>query len=164
MSSGPDEKGATPGMKEQVIAGFNKIVEAINEKTSSIAALKQASEKMKCQPAHIVLGVAAFLFLIIMMMIGFNAIVNIVCFFYPAYAALMSLKTEEKDPKEQWLMYFMIFGLFHVLESFYPDLLTEVTFYVLFKFMVLLWCFLPQSTGAKKIYGWVSPLLKGKTE
>mmetsp|Transcript_30787 Transcript_30787/g.75065 ORF Transcript_30787/g.75065 Transcript_30787/m.75065 type:complete len:172 (-) Transcript_30787:287-802(-) len=154
MSDGPEmkveqEKGS---FKQQALAIANQFVETIDKKCADLPYLKDSEAKFGAKPAYIVLGAAGLLSLIVVMIIGFNAIVNIVCFSYPAYASLKAMQSKEEDYGQQWLTYFMIFGLFSVAESFYPALLTDVTFYVLFKLLVLVWCFLPMSNGAKKIY------------
>jgi len=110
------------------------------------------AESAKVEPGVIVLGGFTVVSLLLIAIIGFNAIVNMLCFFWPAYLSIKAMQEKEEGYDKQWLTYFMIFGFFHVLESFYPSLLTEHTFYTLIKLFVLFWCFLPQSKGAEKVY------------
>ena len=154
------------------MTALTQFVDAVDKKCSSLPYLPDIAAKAKTKPAYIALAVCAAFLMFILMMIGFNAIVNIICFAYPAMAALKAMQTKPEKYDEQWLTYFMIFGKFHVAESFYPSLLTDVSFYVLFKFLVLVWCFLPQSTGAQKVYSFfikkvlaaVGPKPESKTE
>mmetsp|Transcript_1479 Transcript_1479/g.2031 ORF Transcript_1479/g.2031 Transcript_1479/m.2031 type:complete len:172 (-) Transcript_1479:342-857(-) len=152
MSEGPDQKVASESgsIKDQLINTSKQFYDGLDKKCSEIGFIKDFADKAKTRPANLGLGAIGAIGLIIVLIIGFNAIVNIACFLYPAYASLKAV-AENKD-KEQWLTYFMIFGFFSVAESFYPALLTEFAFYALLKLFFLVWCFLPMSMGAQKVY------------
>mmetsp|Transcript_20952 Transcript_20952/g.29359 ORF Transcript_20952/g.29359 Transcript_20952/m.29359 type:complete len:175 (+) Transcript_20952:85-609(+) len=155
MSDGPDAKTVNEsGMKQQVIAAAKQFIETVDKKVSQISAIKDTADKAGTKPAYLVLGGASLVLFIVMMIIGFNAIVNMICYGYPAYAALKAMQEKEDafEQQKQWITYFMIFGFFSVAESFYPALLTDVAFYVLLKLFFLVWCFLPMSMGATKLY------------
>ncbi|GAB5363466.1 hypothetical protein AAMO2058_000885500 [Amorphochlora amoebiformis] len=157
MSQGPDNMKAgseKADFKQQLIDAAMQFIDVVDEKCKTLPVLPDLAKKLgpQVKPAYIALGTAGFVFFIFLMMIGFNAITNIICFAYPAVAAIKAMQAKEPGYDEQWLTYFMIFGMFHVIESFYPELLTEYAFYVLVKLLLLVWCFLPMSMGAKKIY------------
>mmetsp|Transcript_4085 Transcript_4085/g.7803 ORF Transcript_4085/g.7803 Transcript_4085/m.7803 type:complete len:175 (-) Transcript_4085:1450-1974(-) len=140
------------GQIAKIQAFAMQVFDDVNKKCEKLPYIPKAAESAGVKPGVIVLGAAGVLSLLLVAIIGFNAIVNMICFFWPAYLALKAMQEKEEGYDKQWLTYFMIFGFFHVLESFYPSLLTEHTFYTLIKLFVLFWCFLPQSKGAQKVY------------
>merc|ERR1712146_634778 len=99
------------------------------------------------------------LLMIVWMILGFNAIVNIICFFWPAYLGIKSMATESTVDDAQWLIYSMIFCFFNTMESLNDSLLNEYWTYVFVKGGFLIWCFLPQTKGAEVVYEYVAKAL-----
>lgn len=71
---------------------------------------------------------------------------NIVGFLYPLYKSIQSIETGAPDGTDctDWLVYWVIYGFFQVIESFEAVLLWWVPFYYPLKLAFLLWCMLPQ--------------------
>jgi len=94
----------------------------------------------------IVLGIFVFF--------GFGAglICHLVGFAYPLYASLRSIETEGSREDTQWLTYWVVYGLFGLLEEFIDLLLFWIPFYYPLKLAFLLWCMLPQFKGASFLY------------
>eukprot|EP01041_Mallomonas_annulata_P010082 gene10082-21013_t len=79
-------------------------------------------------------------------------ICHIVGFAYPFYATLRSLETQGSHDTTQWLIYWVVYGLFGCLEAFIDLFLFWVPFYYPLKLSFLLWCMLPQFRGATYLY------------
>ena len=52
----------------------------------------------------------------------------------------------------KWLVYWVVFAFFSLIESFIDFLLYWIPFYYAFKLAFLLWAMLPQTKGAKFLY------------
>merc|ERR1712183_840275 len=52
----------------------------------------------------------------------------------------------------QWLIYWVVYSFFAILEVFVDFLLYWIPFYYAFKMAFLLWAMLPQTKGAKYLY------------
>ena len=52
----------------------------------------------------------------------------------------------------QWLMYWVVYAFFSIIEVFTDFLLYWIPFYYAFKLAFLLWAMLPQTNGAKCLY------------
>merc|ERR1712087_1021403 len=52
----------------------------------------------------------------------------------------------------QWLIYWVVYSFFAILEVFVDFLLYWIPFYYAFKMAFLLWAMLPQTKGAKFLY------------
>jgi receptor expression-enhancing protein 5/6 len=73
-------------------------------------------------------------------------------FTYPAYASMVAIETDSKDDDTQWLMYWVVFACFTLVEFFLDLVLYYLPFYFLFKLAFLGWCMAPQTRGALLVY------------
>merc|ERR1712137_66285 len=126
----------------------------LHKKLENIPLLVLIEEKSnkKVQRAHIALGVVAFLFLFVLFGIWDKWIVNILGFVFPAYASIKAIESVSKDDDTQWLTYWVVFGLFTVLEFFSPTILWAFSWYYVVKFFFILWLISPIHSGAEIFY------------
>lgn len=77
---------------------------------------------------------------------------SIVGFVYPAFKSFETIETKTKGDDIQWLVYWVIFAFFSLIETFRDFLLYWIPFYYAFKLAFLLWAMLPQTKGSKFLY------------
>lgn len=107
------------------------------------------------------LGGGLLLTLIIFFGVGAGSLCNVVGFAYPAFKSFEAIETKVKGDDTQWLVYWVIFAFFSIIEVFVDFLLYWIPFYYAFKLAFLLWAFLPQTRGAKFLYdSFLKDLLK----
>jgi receptor expression-enhancing protein 5/6 len=72
---------------------------------------------------------------------------------YPCYASFKALQTEN-DPEDdkQWLIYWVILGVFAVVEYWLDTFLSWFPLYYLIKLLFILWLYIPQTNGAAVLY------------
>ncbi|KAJ2644296.1 ER membrane protein DP1/Yop1, partial [Coemansia sp. RSA 1287] len=68
------------------------------------------------------------------------------------YASMEAIETPGKEDDAQWLTYWVVFGLFNVLEYFTGFLLYWFPFYYLIKLGFLVWLMAPATRGAERLY------------
>jgi receptor expression-enhancing protein 5/6 len=100
----------------------------------------------------LVIGIAFLLLIIIFFGVGAGSLCSIVGFVYPAFKSFEAIETKVKGDDTQWLVYWVIFAFFSIIEVFADFLLYWIPFYYAFKLAFLLWAFLPQTRGAKFLY------------
>ena len=94
-----------------------------------------------------------FLVLFVVFGIGQAIITNLIGVAYPVFMSFHALEssTTENDDK-QWLTYWVVFGLFNVLDQFAGFILHFIPFYYVLKVATLIWLFHPASQGATYVY------------
>eukprot|EP00823_Brevimastigomonas_motovehiculus_P002433 TRINITY_DN148_c0_g1_i2.p1 TRINITY_DN148_c0_g1~~TRINITY_DN148_c0_g1_i2.p1 ORF type:complete len:263 (-),score=58.98 TRINITY_DN148_c0_g1_i2:433-1221(-) len=152
--SAPEAK-STP--KEVGTLDWNKILDKIDERTARIVLLTKLESLAggNLKRSHILL-IACFVSLVTVLYVwGFHFLALCIGFFYPLYASNMALRSGGKNDDTEWLIYWIIYGIFILTESFvcavmHPSAWSPV-FYIM-KGAFLTWCFLPQTRGAYIIW------------
>lgn len=84
--------------------------------------------------------------------IGAGSLCNIVGFLYPAFKSFEAIESKQKGDDTQWLIYWVVYAFFSIIEVFVDFLIYWIPFYYAFKLAFLLWAMLPQTKGAKFLY------------
>jgi len=124
----------------------------LRSKLDQVPILQQAEETTKVPKEHLACGVGALLLVIVFFGIGAGSVCSLVGFCYPAFKSFEALETKIKGDDTQWLVYWVIYAFFSIIEVFADFLLYWIPFYYAFKMAFLLWAFLPQTRGAKYLY------------
>jgi len=114
-------------------------------------ALTFVQNKTQVKKAYIAYGVIGVVTLWLMFGYGAQLLCNFIGFLYPAYRSIKALESSSKSDDTQWLMYWVVFSLFSVLEFFSDALVGWVPFYWLMKCAFLLYCMSPLE-GSSVIY------------
>ena len=71
---------------------------------------------------------------------------------YPAFMSFLALESDGADDDKQWLTYWVIFGLFNIVDQWSGFILHFIPFYFVFKLCFLVFLFHPSTKGATTIY------------
>ncbi len=89
---------------------------------------------------------------LVMLGIGNTYITCLLGVAYPCFMSFLALESDGADDDKQWLTYWVVFGLFNILDQFAGFILTFIPFYFFIKLCFLVWLFHPASQGATVIY------------
>ena len=73
---------------------------------------------------------------------------------YPVFMSFHALENEKvnEDDDKQWLTYWVVFGVFSMIDQFAGFVLHFIPFYYVLKLAILIWLFHPKTTGATWVY------------
>ena len=99
--------------------------------------------------------------------LGGGIIPNIVGIVYPAYCTILAIEsdgsyasTSTDETHIEWLIYWIVYAGFIVLEHFIDAVIFWVPFFYPLKLSFLIWCSSPEYKGANTIYVALVPFLR----
>lgn len=121
---------------------------------------------------YLTAGASAALVIIIFFGLSAGTLCSIVGFLYPALKSFQAIEHRSTSTTSasassgevtQWLIYWVVYSFFAIIEVFIDALLYWIPFYYAFKVAFLLWAMLPQTRGAKFLYdNFLKDFLKSK--
>ncbi|KAH9257782.1 hypothetical protein BASA81_003800 [Batrachochytrium salamandrivorans] len=117
-------------------------------------ALNQIQEKIPIRIPKTLIAVTASLgsFTTLYFSVGPGLLTNIFGFVFPAFASFKAIESVDKEDDTQWLMYWVVFAFFSLLETFADFLAKYIPMYFALKFAMLIWLSAPGTRGAEFVY------------
>lgn len=126
----------------QHFANFKqKLNKVLHEKNKFTEVLEMVEQKTGVDRTYVALGLCALLALYLMIGYGAQFVCNFIGFIYPAYMSVKAIESTNKDDDTQWLTYWVVYSLFHLVEFFSDIFLFWIPFYWFLKCCFLVWCF-----------------------
>ena len=120
--------------------------------------ISQATGMPKKKVLQAALG---FMLLFIVFGVGSSLLTNLIGVAYPIFMSFHALESVGEDDDKQWLTYWVIFGIFNIVDQFAGFILRFIPFYYVLKVVVLIVLFHPQTLGATFVYKeYVQPFWK----
>ena len=108
---------------EDVVKKWNgKFEAAVLQNPQVDRFLTRLEEKTKVKKVYLAYGILGVVGLWLAVGWGAALLCNAIGFVYPAYMSIKALETEKKDDDKQWLVYWVVFAVFSVIE-FFVDIL-----------------------------------------
>lgn len=114
--------------------------------------LSYLQDTLNVPKEYVVLGGGALLLVLVFFGMGAGSLCNVVGFVYPAFKSFQAIEYKTRGEDTQWLIYWVVYAFFSIIEVFADFLLYWIPFYYAFKLAFLLWAMLPQTRGAKFLY------------
>lgn len=141
--SGPSVEG------QPAVDTIGRITNALG-RVGPLVQLEQQTGIGRLYLAVVIAIVACLLFVAIF---GVSFFSSVIAFVYPAYMSFKSLERNRPDEHMHWLVYWVVYGVFHLIEPVIDaGLESWVPFYRLSKLIFLVWCFMPQTRGCTWLY------------
>lgn len=109
-------------------------------------------EKTKVGAENVVAGFGAILVACLFIPFGAGFISNLAGFVYPTIATIRAIETPDKKDDYDWLVYWIVFGMFCMVENFVDFLLVFIPFYYPLKVTFLMWCQIPLFNGSRVVH------------
>jgi len=151
----------TPGGSRTML---NAHLNEVDKQLDGNTLFQMLEEKLGIPKAY--LGVLCIFMFIMFVVFGWGsrAACLLIGAVYPTYASFKAVKTVEKDDDSQWLIYWVVYSFFILVESFTDALLFWIPFYYFTKVLFLIYLMHPATRGAGQLYLTVIAPFLQKTE
>lgn len=144
-------------MKKRYLERFDS---AVLKNPTVDKVLSSLSAKTNVKKEYLAYGIISVVIAWLAFGWGGELLCNLIGFVYPAYCSIKALESKKKDDDTQWLMYWVVFAVFSVVEFFSDIIMGWVPFYWLVKCAFLLWCMSPLDGSSVIYYNVVLPWFK----
>jgi len=117
-----------------------------------VPVFKDISAKLELNPGAILALIGSLGLLILLVMQGWTILLTTITVLYPAVLSIRAIESSDDSDDKVWLTYWMVFGVFNVLETFFGFIFWFIPYWSWLRLGLFVWLLLPQFNGAKVIY------------
>lgn len=118
----------------------------------NVPQIKEFAKKAGVESGVLIAGAGVVLSLITLLVFGATILTLFITVLYPAAKSIQALETDATDDDKEWLTYWIIFGIFTLLDDFLGCVLNMIPYYFWIKLAFFVFLFAPQTKGSKIIY------------
>lgn len=147
---------------------MDKVKETLKQNTAildpyaaMVPVFVDVSAKVDVNPGLILAGLGSLGLLILLIVQGWTILLTTITVLYPAVHSIRAIESDDGgDDDKVWLTYWMVFGCFNVLETFFGFIFYFIPYWDWIRLAMFVWLLLPNFNGAKTIYeGFVRQLI-----
>lgn len=143
---------------------MEKVVELcrpLNKYGDRVPQLVDLSKKANLPTGVLLAAIMAVSSVLVLILFGGTILSVIFTVLYPSIQSIKAIESEGENDDKEWLTYWTIFGLFHLLDEFGGFVLSFIPFYFYIRIAFFVFLMAPQTKGALTIYKYlVGPILK----
>jgi len=98
--------------------------------------------------------------LLVFLLLPPGFIITVVGVGYPSVGTLQCIEGKDEETKKQWLSYWVVYALFSFIMGPMNFLFSFIPFFFYIKIGFLVWCMMPNTKGATKLYEMAKPKLE----
>ena len=99
-------------------------------------------DKTNVPKEYFVIGILSAIFIAFVSGVVTHILCNVIGFVFPALKSIKAMETHASSEVTQWLVYWVVYAFFSVIEIFVDTLVYWIPFYYRFKLGFLLWAML----------------------
>ncbi len=131
---------------------INAKLKPLSKFGDSIPQIKQVATNLNVE-SGVIVGAAGLVFsLITLILFGTSILTLCITVLYPAAMSIKAIETESTEDDKEWLTYWIIFGIFTLLDDFLGFILNMIPYFFWIKLVFFVYLFAPQTHGAKVVY------------
>jgi receptor expression-enhancing protein 5/6 len=146
--------------KQTIMDILNARLRPLSALGDKVPQIKEFARNAGIESGVIVAAGGAVLSLVTLCIFGATILTLAITVLYPAAKSIQALETHSTDDDKEWLTYWIIFGIFTLLDDFAGFLLSMIPYYFWIKLAFFVYLFAPMTKGSQTIYNTVvKPLL-----
>jgi receptor expression-enhancing protein 5/6 len=131
----------------------NKLDAYLHKENPFAETVAFVESKTGVKRVYLAMGLIGFTVLWLMVGYGAQFLANFIGFIYPAYHSIKAIESPDKSDDTQWLIYWVVYAFFSLLEFFADIFLFWIPLYAFLKCIFLVWCMAPFAwNGSALIY------------
>lgn len=139
----------------------NQLCKPLNKYGDKVPQIVDISKKAQVDTGVILGAILIVASLLVLILFGGTILTVVITVLYPSIQSIKAIESSGEDDDKEWLTYWTIFGLFHLVDEFCGFILQVIPFYSYFRFAFFVFLMAPQTKGALTIYKYVvGPILK----
>lgn len=131
----------------------NSKFKCLNPYAEGVPQIKDLAQKAGVEPGVILGAIGSVGVLITILFFGIgNILTLLITVLYPAARSILALESGGTEDDKEWLTYWIIFGLFSLVDDFFGFILSYIPYFYWIKLALFAYLLLPQTRGASTIY------------
>ena len=150
---------------DQIKENLKKNTAILDPYANMVPVFGQIAAQADINPGAVLGLISGVLLLILIVLQGWAILVTTLTVLYPALLSIRAIQSEDDEDDKVWLSYWMIFGIYTVLETFFGFIFYFIPYWTLIRSALFMWLLLPQFKGSQTVYEQVlRPLLKANQD
>ena len=137
---------------DQIKAKIKENTTILDPYASMVPVFVDISAKAGVNPGAILAGIGSIVLLVLLVLQGWAILATSITVLYPAIHSIRAIESEDEDDDKVWLSYWMVYGMFTVVETFFGFIFWFIPYWSWIRPGFFVWLLLPQFNGAKTIY------------
>ena len=139
-------------LPDKIKAQLKNSTRILDPYAGMVPAFVKASEAADVNPGLILGALLLVLMLGFVLLRGWTIIITTVTVLYPALRSIEAIESEEKDDDKVWLTYWMVFGAFTTVDTFFGFIFYFIPYWDWIRLAFFIWLLLPQFNGSEYLY------------
>lgn len=131
---------------------LNQKLKPLNPLADKVPQITALAKQIGVESGVILGGAFAVAGLVTFILFGSTIITLVLTVLYPAFKSIQALETESSTDDKEWLTYWIVFGLFSLIDDFLGCLLSMIPYWYWIKLAFFVFLLAPQTRGAQTLY------------
>ncbi len=124
----------------------------LNPLADKVPQIKELAGKAGVEPGVIIGAAGVLVTLITFALFGSTILTLVITVLYPAFKSIQAIETSHAEDDKEWLTYWIIFGLFSLLDDCCGCILNFIPYFYWIKLAFFIFLLAPQTRGANLVY------------
>jgi len=131
---------------------YQNVLQKLSSSLKNVEILKNLETKTGIPLHQYLVLVLLILIGTLLYLAGPAKLIGFLAFSFPAYHTFRALEGDDIEEHHYWLLYWIVYGFFHIFEMFGDFVFSWSLYWVPLKVLVLLWLLFPATEGSVVIY------------